>query len=369
MLCGFTAEIAHGRASETAKDAGYDPLRLRPIADVKSGIENLLRLATDVPIEWRLAEYMAANTIDLLSVRALSSANIGEALDVLHQNQGAQTNVRTISHRPRSGGELVAVHHGEGADNHVARFIFQSIVAAKLVVIFERFSGSSRQHQIDKRATSLGSLMQRFDRELDFIDVDYRDGEISYGMTRDVLIHKLNERDDRLAKSLDHELRRKTADAPVTGGWKDRIKYYIRSKHLGDASLDEICDTFRVQRRTLGRLLRDEGTTFTSILTELRRERALHLVRNTGLPLKRVAAELGFNSDASFNMAFKSWTGTTPMKFRKAESARSAANDTGSESGAFDPKPWPSERPAHHPQAVGTAFATRPLLATFRRRP
>ena len=73
-----------------------------------------------------------------------------------------------------------------------------------------------------------------------------------------------------------------------------------------------------MQRRTLGRMLRNEGTTFTDIVKELRREKALHLVRTTGLPLKRVAAELGFNSDASFNMAFKSWTGTTPMKFRKA---------------------------------------------------
>ncbi len=103
---------------------------------------------------------------------------------------------------------------------------------------------------------------------------------------------------------------------------KERIKFHLRSNRLSEVSLDEICDTFRIQRRTLARLLRDEGTTFTTILTELRREKALHLVRHTGVPLKRVASELGFNSDASFNMAFKSWTGTTPMKFRKAIPAR-----------------------------------------------
>jgi AraC-like DNA-binding protein len=45
------------------------------------------------------------------------------------------------------------------------------------------------------------------------------------------------------------------------------------------------------------------------------------------VPLKRVATELGFNSDASFNMAFKSWTGTTPMKFRKSPEVRLQANE------------------------------------------
>jgi AraC-like DNA-binding protein len=121
--------------------------------------------------------------------------------------------------------------------------------------------------------------------------------------------------------------------------WSKRITFYIRSKHLSDVSVDEISEAFGVQRRTLTRQLRDEGTTFTNILTEIRRERALHLVGSTGVPLKRVAAELGFNSDASFNMAFKSWTGTTPMKFRKSAAARPSAG---------------------HPQPVELALAVEP---------
>ena len=206
-------------------------------------------------------------------------------------------------------------------------FIFQSIVSSKLALFFQEYSDSNRQHQVDQRAVCFGSLMQKFDREIDFIDIEYRDCELMFGFSRDVLNYRLADRDGRLVAALDCELRRKTSEVPLTERWKDRIRYYIRSKHLADVSLDEICGTFGMQRRTLGRLLRNEGTTFTDILKDLRRERALHLVRNTGVPLKRVAAELGFNSDASFNMAFKSWTGTTPMKFRKATPALTAAND------------------------------------------
>jgi AraC-like DNA-binding protein len=269
---------------------------------------------------------MAANSTNLLTARALRSANFGEAFDVLLRNQTVLTNARTISHRSSSDGALAAVHHAGNAHDHIPRFLFNAIVASKLALFLKEYPGD-RQNQIDHRAGCFGSLMQRFDRELDFIDLEYRDSEVTLGFSRDVLTTRLADCDERLRIALDRELSRRTAEVPATGGLKDRIKFHIRSNRLSDISLDEICDTFRLQRRTLARMLRDEGTTFTNILTELRREKALHLVRHTGVPLKRVAGELGFNSDASFSMAFKSWTGMSPRSFRMSALERPPAND------------------------------------------
>jgi AraC-like DNA-binding protein len=329
LIREFTATVVPDCAPNgaAARDADYDPLRLKPVGDDAQRIEKLLGVPTEVPIEWRLGEYMGANSTNLLTTRALRSANFGEAFDVLLRNQGILTNARTISHRSGSDGELAAVHHATNAHDHIPRFLFHTIVASKLSLFLKEYSGSDRQHRVDHRAGCFGSLMRKFDRELDFIDIEVRESEITFGFSRDVLTTRLADCDDRLRIAFDRELSRKTAEIPVSGGWKDRIKFHIRSNHLSDISIDEICDTFRVQRRTLGRLLRDEGTTFTNILTELRREKALHLVRHTAMPLKRVAGELGFNSDASFCMAFKSWTGTTPMKFRMSAAERPQAND------------------------------------------
>jgi AraC-like DNA-binding protein len=340
LIREFTAAVVPDCApiSAAAKDADYDPLRLKPVGDDAQRIEKLLGIPTEVPIEWRLGEYMAANSTNLLTVRALRSANFGEAFDVLLRNQTVLTNARTISHRSGSDGALAAVHHAGNAHDHIPRFLFNAIVASKLSLFLKEYPGE-KQYQIDHRSGCFGSLMQRFDRELDFIDIEYRESEITLGFSRDVLTTRLADCDERLSIALDRELSRKTAEIPATRGLKDRIKFHIRSNRLSDISLDEICDTFRVQRRTLARLLRDEGTTFTNILTELRREKALHLVRHTGVPLKRVASELGFNSDASFNMAFKSWTGTTPMKFRKSDHIRPVAG---------------------HPQPVELALAVEP---------
>lgn len=299
------------------RSGDYDPLRLRSMSEIAPVLDRLMGASTDVPMAWRLGAHCAANCSDLLSARARSSATIGEALEVALDHQHILTNGRTISHRRAGNGKMAALHHA--ADNHepATRFLFHAIMGTKLAILFAVFGGGERQHELCFQSHCFGALMRRLDSELDFLDLDFREGELIMGFDHNVLGHRMLGSDERIIAAFDRELRRRAAEVPTNGSLKDRIKYHIRRNHLSQVSVDEICDSVRIQRRTLARVLRNEGTSFTAILTELRREKALHLVGHTGIPLKRVAAELGFNSDASFNMAFKSWTGQTPMRFRK----------------------------------------------------
>jgi AraC-like DNA-binding protein len=367
LLAEFAEEVRPGLAAPFAHaEAVYDPLRPLPIGQVALNLDRLRQASTDVPIEWRFGDYLAANAVDMVTARALGSTNIGEALSIGHVHQHIQTNVRSFSIRSVGYGEFTEFHHAadEGAD---ARFIFHSLLAAKLSLLFDFYRGTTVQDHIDRRASCFGSLLQRFSAELDFLDIDFRDSEVVLNIRRDLLRYELPEMGERQRKACDRELQRRSAELPCAMHWADRIKNHIRLSNFADANVDDICDAFRVQRRTLGRLLRDEGTTFTAILTGLRREKALHLVRNTRVPLKRVAAELGFNSDASFNMAFKSWTGTTPMRFRKDE-----PNTMHLPAGAAYPHVIARQlrlnaSSAPRPYCVDPRPVARPLLATFRR--
>lgn len=75
-------------------------------------------------------------------------------------------------------------------------------------------------------------------------------------------------------------------------------------------------------RQTLYRRLKAEGLTFEQVLDELRRRRALQLVRDAALPLKEIAWRLGFSDPAAFSRAFKRWTGKSPKGFREGTSPR-----------------------------------------------
>lgn len=328
LLGEFANGATPGRipTRETGNEAGYDPLRPLPLGQISPIISRLCGTRSDVPMEWRLGAYLGANTVDLVTARALGSTNIGDALIVAHQHQHIHSNVRSFTLRPAANGNLTEFHHAAGSDPY-SRFVFHSLLAAKVWLLLHFYKGMGIHHQVDGRAKCFGTLLRRFSHEFDFLDVEFRDSEVVLDFSRDLLVHNLPDMGDRQRRACDQELRRRGVEFHSITLWADRIRNHIRSSNFAEVSFSEISEIFRVQKRTLGRMLRDEGTNFTSILTELRRERAIHLVRSTGMPLKRIAAELGFNSDASFNMAFKSWTGETPMRFRKNGACGTPAND------------------------------------------
>ncbi len=82
-------------------------------------------------------------------------------------------------------------------------------------------------------------------------------------------------------------------------------------------SLGEVVGALYLTRRTLQRRLVDEGTSFSVLLTEVRYERALELMRRSGMDNNLIAASLGFEDASAFSRAFKAWTGLAPREFRR----------------------------------------------------
>jgi len=72
-----------------------------------------------------------------------------------------------------------------------------------------------------------------------------------------------------------------------------------------------------VSPRTLKRRLAEHGTSFTSLLEEQRRDRAMALLR-AGLTVDEIAARLGYSDAANFTRAFRRWTGKSPRAWRSA---------------------------------------------------
>jgi AraC-like DNA-binding protein len=72
--------------------------------------------------------------------------------------------------------------------------------------------------------------------------------------------------------------------------------------------------------RTLQRKLAQAGTAYHAVLEDLLRERSAYLVAHTRTPITDIALELGYSDPAHFTRAFRRWTGTSPLAFRKGVS-------------------------------------------------
>ncbi|MGV8892680.1 MAG: AraC family transcriptional regulator [Burkholderiaceae bacterium] len=76
--------------------------------------------------------------------------------------------------------------------------------------------------------------------------------------------------------------------------------------------------------RTLSRRLAEEGTTFQVVKDELRRDIAILQLIKTDLPIATIGSAIGFDDPATFNRAFKLWTGSAPGAYRRLGSGRKA---------------------------------------------
>ena len=104
--------------------------------------------------------------------------------------------------------------------------------------------------------------------------------------------------------------------ALVDAGLMGRVRAALGGEHAGFPGVDEVARQLHVSARTLKRKLAEQGTTFSAILDDVRRQRALLLLDNRELAIAEVAARLGYTEVPNFSRAFRKWTGTTPGAYR-----------------------------------------------------
>ncbi len=84
----------------------------------------------------------------------------------------------------------------------------------------------------------------------------------------------------------------------------------------GNITAERIAESIFVSQRTLQRQLAREGTSFTAVLDQTRRELAERFIRDQSLTLIEITFLLGFSEISSFSRAFKRWTGLAPTEFK-----------------------------------------------------
>jgi len=126
--------------------------------------------------------------------------------------------------------------------------------------------------------------------------------------------------DPTLSGYLD-ELASSTLDALAVQdeGFVDAVRRALWSESPGGKpNLWRTASEMGISVRTLQRHLRENGTSFSAVLEELRRELAGDLIANKELAVSDVAFLLGYSEPSAFRRAFRRWHGVSPRRFRSA---------------------------------------------------
>ncbi|MFZ1988277.1 MAG: AraC family transcriptional regulator ligand-binding domain-containing protein [Alphaproteobacteria bacterium] len=85
----------------------------------------------------------------------------------------------------------------------------------------------------------------------------------------------------------------------------------------GDGDIEGTASKLGLGPRTLQRRLREEGTSYRNMLSSVRLERAMSLLKESTEPIETIARSLGYAATSHFTRAFTQWTGTPPSRVRR----------------------------------------------------
>ena len=96
-----------------------------------------------------------------------------------------------------------------------------------------------------------------------------------------------------------------------------RVRQLLATDRDSSHNAAQLAERLHVSTRTLHRQLKEEGASLQALKDEVRKSRAVDLLRRTRQPIKQVAEAAGFASEKSFIRAFRTWTGHSPAQFRR----------------------------------------------------
>ncbi len=81
-------------------------------------------------------------------------------------------------------------------------------------------------------------------------------------------------------------------------------------------NLDSVAEALSLSPQKMQRMLEGEGTSFSQVLDQVRRKRALQMLRQPAMQIKTIAGFLGYSATPAFTLAFNRWTGMSPSEYR-----------------------------------------------------
>jgi AraC-like DNA-binding protein len=270
----------------------------------EASVEAAWRLATtitgDAVIGIHVAESLPRGALDLVEYAFRSSASLAAGLERLAR-YGRVLSDRVAARTETQGeGLLLLVRDTGSTALHPGRAEFALATALKFARESSGEDITPLQVCFAHTVADDASEQRRFFRG----PVRFGAGSNSMILSAADAARRLQAADEALSSIVRRRLDKALAERDVrhSGPLSGRVRHMM-VEHLGETTLspETVARTLAVSRRTLSRRLADEGTSFRSILDDVRREFACALLQDRSLSIGDVAFLLQYSEPASFN--------------------------------------------------------------------
>lgn len=303
--CPFTREQLTAPATRVAPDAFRELILRAHELTGESG------LAVYVGLQMRVSSH------GFLGFAAMTAPTVGDALLLVERFAATRFAAIGLSvHAEGATASLVLEEHARLATEE--RDFIVILLFVGLVHLAEALTGQPLEGGAEVTFAKPGyydRLAHLIPASVRFIRFEQPTNRLVFD--RAILALPLTTADSAAAQLARAQCERELASLGDGDRTRDRVRELLPASASGFRTIEEIARELHVSTRTLKRRLAAAGTTFSDLLDELRRERALQLVGDHKLTLDEIADRLGYSDVANFTRAFRRWTGTTPAALRK----------------------------------------------------
>lgn len=115
----------------------------------------------------------------------------------------------------------------------------------------------------------------------------------------------------------DAELEKVTNGAPCY----ERVRTLLLENLPTFPDIESVAKRMDLSARTLARKLKQESTSYSQILNDVRSDIAIYLLKSTQLSIEDIAESMGFSDPGNFRSAFARWTGSNPNAYRRTKTS------------------------------------------------
>jgi AraC-like DNA-binding protein len=277
--------------------------------------EAIYEVSADPAIGLRIGAATSHEQLDIASISALHSANLGEALKKLarYKRLTCPEDVRVEIRN----GEAAVTFRWLLADGFTPNLLTDAMFAST-VALARRGSGRPirpRRIELTRRVTTQPRLAHHFGCDVSFdapadvlvFDADHLDTPF-ITHNEDLLQVVVPGLDAGIAALTQERSFIDVVDASLARGMRGQRK-----------SVDTLARELSISPRTLQRRLAESGTRYQDRLDRVRQRVARRLLGSTDLGVAEIAWLLGFEEVNSFSRAFHQWEGMTPHRWRHGQ--------------------------------------------------
>lgn len=319
---GATLGIPH---AELIAISGVAPDDLRD-PDTLVDYESLIRLwdvllerFPDRPLGLDYASYLSPHTLGVLGYALTHCRQLGDALKLYARHCRLADPYLIVTLEHGDGCSRVAFTHEPRVEAMAEPM--EMMLAAANFAARRLNAGAPPPTEVCFRHAQRHAL-ERYDEVFGGAPVRFEAGWTGVSFSSDALSLPIHGADPRVGKYLREQvaaMERTLSPAPVTAPLDAQVREVIDTGLVqGEVDQAHVAKTLGLSARSLQRGLQALNTSFSEQLDEVRRSRALELLRQPQVSVREVAFMLGYSDPRAFYRGFRRWTGQTPAEHRRA---------------------------------------------------